>query len=514
MGGDPGTRSGTGGNTIEPVTTAALGDTSYLLTSGDEALVVDPQRDCWPLLASCTARGLRIRYVLETHVHNDYLSGALEVRAVTGATVAGPARAGYGFDHLPLAEGDELALGGLRVQALETPGHTAEHTAYLVLDGGQGPGGGRPAAVFTGGSLLVGSAGRTDLSGAARTEQLARAQYRSLRRLAQLPPDTRVLPTHGAGSSCSIGAAAGERTSTVGDQRLANPALLAGDEDAFVAARLLGLPPAPAYYRRMGPLNRAGPAVLGGPPGLLPLTPEEVQQALWRDALVVDARDRRAFADAHLPGSLGDELDGSFAALVGEVVPFGTPLVLVLPEPLADAAREAVLQLLRIGYDAWLVGELNGGVERWRASGRPLATIRTADVSEVRGALARGSSGLPGPSGLSGPSGSRGPDARDGHGGPDGRGGYDVPGGPEGGRPVQVLDVRPAADPPVPGALAIPLTELPDRIGTLPPGREYWTVCGRGRRATVAASLLAAAGIPVTAVVSGGAQDLVDELRR
>ncbi|MEU6236507.1 MBL fold metallo-hydrolase [Kitasatospora sp. NPDC047058] len=467
--------SGTGGtNAVESFTTAALGDTSHLLTAGDEALVVDPQRDCWPLLASCEARGLRIRYVLETHVHNDYLSGALEIRAATGATVAGPARAGYGFDHLPLAEGDELTLGGLRVQALETPGHTAEHTAYLVL--GAGPdgdaGGGRPVAVFTGGSLLVGSAGRTDLSGPARTEHLARAQYRSLRRLARLPSGTRVLPTHGAGSSCSIGADATERTSTVGDQLLANPALLAADEDAFVATRMLGLPPAPAYYRRMGPLNRAGPAVLGGPPVLLPMTPDEVRLAVDRGALVVDARDRRAFADAHLPGSLGNELDGSFAALVGEVVPFGRPLVLVLPEPVADAGREAVLQLLRIGYEAWLVGWVDGGVERWRASGGPLAVIRTADVSEVRGALAR-----------------------------------------DGGLPVQVLDVRSAAEPPVPGALAVPLTELPGRIDELPPGREFWTVCGRGRRATVAAGLLAAAGLPVTAVVSGGAHDLVHELR-
>ncbi|WP_327675126.1 MBL fold metallo-hydrolase [Kitasatospora sp. NBC_00458] len=483
-------------NTVEPVTTAALGDTSYLLASGDEAALIDPQRDCWPLLASCEARGLRVRYVLETHVHNDYLSGALEVRAVTGATVAGPARARYGFDHLPLAEGDEVAVGGLRVQALETPGHTAEHTAYLVLD--DGPGGGHPVAVFTGGSLLVGSAGRTDLSGPERTAELARAQYRSIRRLSRLPDGTRVLPTHGAGSSCTIGTppagrdlapsdggaepsdpaprpgaatgAAGTgsaRTSTVGDQRRANPALLAADEDAFVAARLGGLPPPPAYYRWMSPLNRSGPPVLGGPPHLLPLTAEEVQEAVWRGASVIDARDRRTYADAHLPGSLGDELDGSFAALIGEVVPLGTPLVLVLPEPVADAAREAVVQLLRIGYDARLVGQLAGGVERWQASGRPLAALRTADVSEVPGARAA------------------------------------VPG-----RPVQVLDVRPDPDPPLPGALAIALTELPDRIAGLPPDREYWTVCGRGRRATVAAGLLAAAGLPVTAVVSGGAPDL------
>ncbi|MGW4898494.1 MBL fold metallo-hydrolase [Kitasatospora sp. NPDC004240] len=455
------------GNTIETVVTAALGDSSYLLASGDEAVVVDPQRDCWALLAACAERGLRIRYALDTHVHNDYLSGALEVRAATGATVAGPARAGYRFDHLPLAEGDELTVGDLRIQALETPGHTAEHTSYLVLDG---TGDGAPAAVFTGGSLLVGTAGRTDLSGADRTEELARAQYRSLRRLAQLPPGTRVLPTHGAGSSCASGPASGRRTSTVGAQRTANPALGALDEEEFVAARLSGLPPAPAYYRQMGPLNRSGPAVLGGPPALARLTPEETAAALDRGALVIDARDRRAYADAHLPGALGDELDGSFAAIAGEVVPFGTPLVLVLPEPFADAVHEAVTQLLRIGYDHRLIGALDGGVERWARSGRPLASIRTADISEVPGAV-RALGAL-------------------------------------------VLDVRPVPDPPLPGATGIPLTRLPERIGELPVGREIWTVCGRGRRATVAAGLLAAAGLPVTAVASGGAPDLVRDLTR
>src|SRR6266568_1751509 len=163
-------------------TTAPLGDTSYLLVSGDEAALVDPQRDCWGLIASCESRRVHIRYVLETHVHNDYLSGALEVRAATGATVAGPARAEYAFDHLPLAEGDEVAVGDMLVRAMETPGHTAEHTSYLVF-GGSEP---APKAVFTGGSLLVGSSGRTDLSGDEKTEGLAREQYRSLRRLALL----------------------------------------------------------------------------------------------------------------------------------------------------------------------------------------------------------------------------------------------------------------------------------------------------------------------------------------
>jgi len=448
---------------IAVITTAPLGDTSYLLVSGDEAALVDPQRDCWGLLAACDARGVRIRYVLETHVHNDYVSGALEVRASTGATVAGPARAAYAFDHLPLAEDDEIAVGDVLVRAMETPGHTAEHTSYLVFGDSQPA----PRAVFTGGSLLVGSSGRTDLSGAERTEGLARAQYRSLRRLALLPDGTRVLPTHGAGSSCAAGPAAAERTTTVGAQRHTNPALAAADEAQFVSERLAGLPPYPAYYRHMAPLNRAGPRVLGGPPGIRPLPPDAVARLVERGALVVDGRDRRSFAQAHLPGSLCNELDDGFAAMVGQVVPFGTPLVLVLPEPVAEAAVEAATQLLRIGYED-IGGYLDGGIGRWQDGGRALGSFRAASASDL------------------------------------------VRSDP---RP-RVLDVRSRAEPGVvPGALAIPIDELPGRLGEIPRDREVWTVCGRGRRASVAASLLDRAGIPVTAVVSGGALDLMTEGR-
>ncbi|TWE15708.1 MBL fold metallo-hydrolase [Kitasatospora atroaurantiaca] len=447
---------------IGVITTTPLGDTSYLLVSGDEAALVDPQRDCWGLLESCESRGVRIRYVLETHVHNDYVSGALEVRASTGATVAGPARAAYAFDHLPLAEDDEIAVGDVLVRAMETPGHTAEHTSYLVFGDSQLA----PKAVFTGGSLLVGSSGRTDLSGADRTEGLARAQYRSLRRLALLPDGTRVLPTHGAGSSCAAGPASADRTTTVGAQRHTNPALAAADEEQFISERLVGLPPYPAYYRHMAPLNRAGPRVLGGPPGIRPLTPDAVARLVEYGALVVDARDRRSFAEAHLPGSLCNELDDGFATLLGQVVPFGTALVLVLPEPVAEAAAEAVTQLLRIGYED-IGGYLDGGIARWLDSGRALGSFRAAGVSDLV---------------LSDP------------------------------RP-RVLDVRFRTEPgTVPGALAIPIDELPGRLAEIPRDREVWTVCGRGRRASLAASLLDRAGIPVTAVVSGGARDLMTEV--
>ncbi|WP_328668257.1 MBL fold metallo-hydrolase [Streptomyces sp. NBC_00322] len=446
---------------IEIMTTASLGDSSYLLVSGDEAALVDPQRDSWGLMESCTSRGVRIRYVLETHVHNDYVSGALEVRAATGATVAGPARAPYAFDHLPLAEDDEIVVGGATVRAMETPGHTAEHTSYLVFDDPRLA----PTAVFTGGSLLVGSAGRTDLSGDERTEELARAQFRSLRRLSLLPDATRVLPTHGAGSSCAAGPVSGSRTTTVGAERRSNPTLAIQNEERFVGERLSGLPPYPAYYRYMAPINRAGPEVLGGRPELRPLTPGMVEGLVGGGAQLVDGRDRRSFAAAHLPGSLCDELDDRFASLVGEVVPFGARLALVLPEPEEEAADEAMMQLLRIGYEN-VAGYLAGGVDAWQAAGRPVRSFRTADVAELAGHIAE----------------------------------------------RRVLDVRP--DRPeggIPGTLAVPLAELPRRLGEIPRDREIWTVCGTGRRATIAASLLDRVGIPVTAVISGGVGDLTPQ---
>src|SRR4051794_22323283 len=257
---DSGNGSGTpGGHSarmtdIEVIRTAALGDSSYLLVSGEEAAVVDPQRDAWPLVRRCINRGLRLRYTVETHVHNDYVSGAREWQASTGATIVGPARAGYEFPYAAVDDGDEITFGDVTLQAFTTPGHTPEHTAYLLFDAAHPA----PVAVFTGGSLMVGGAGRTDLLGADRADELTRKQCASLRRLLSLDPDTPILPTHGAGSFCAA-PTAGAVTSTLGAERLTNPALdLLADEEAFVRARLEGLPRYPAYYRFMAPVNRSG----------------------------------------------------------------------------------------------------------------------------------------------------------------------------------------------------------------------------------------------------------------
>lgn len=235
--------------------TPGLGDNSYLVWSGSDALLVDPQRDAWRFLEAAKHRGLSIRYVLETHVHNDYLTGALAIEAATGAVIAAPARGNYQFPHRGLREGDEIRLGKLRIVALETPGHTPEHLSYLVFEGTDAV----PVAVFSGGSLIVGSAGRTDLLGQEHTEELTRAQFRSVRRLADFADDVQLLPTHGAGSFCASTAPSLDRTSALGEERTANLALLAPDEDHFLRQQLSGLLAFPTYYRHMAPINRSGP---------------------------------------------------------------------------------------------------------------------------------------------------------------------------------------------------------------------------------------------------------------
>jgi glyoxylase-like metal-dependent hydrolase (beta-lactamase superfamily II)/rhodanese-related sulfurtransferase len=449
---------------LDVVVTTGLGDNSYVLASGGEALVVDPQRDVDRYFAAAEAMGARIRRVLETHVHNDYLSGAQELRAAAGAEIVGPSGAGYGFAYHPVSEGDELALGGLRIVAIATPGHTPEHVAYLVY----GPGDDAPTAVFTGGSLMVGGAGRTDLVGDDRTEELTRAQYRTLRRLASLPDPVRVLPTHGAGSFCGVAGPSGqERVSTIAEERAQNAALAAPDEPAFVRDQLSGLQAYPAYYRHMAAANRAGPPVRGHVPEAAALNPEAFAARMDAGAWPVDARWRVQFARAHVPGSVNVELDDSFATYVGWVVPFDAPIVLVLTEPEADAS-EAMVQLFRIGYDQ-VQGYLAGGVDAWLTSGRPVDSYRVAGLDELCRRYRSAS-------------------------------------------PPNILDVRQDtewSDGHIPESTHVFVGDLPHHLEDVPPQGEVWTICRSGRRAAIAASLLDRNGIPTRLVDGTGVVDFL-----
>src|SRR3990172_5463970 len=249
---------------IEPFVDEGLGNSSYLIASEAAGLaaVVDPQRDVDRYLQRAEALGLRLRLALDTHLHNDFVSGVRELAALAGVQVGASALAELGFEHQPLREGDALPLGDLSLGVLATPGHTPEHLSFTVTQAAPGA----PSAVFTGGALMVGGAARTDLLGPEWTTRLARQLYHSLHgKLLKLPDSTAVYPTHGAGSFCAAPVAA-ERTTTIGRERAGNYLAQARTVDDFVAAATAGLPSYPTYFHAMRQVNQRGPAILGGLP--------------------------------------------------------------------------------------------------------------------------------------------------------------------------------------------------------------------------------------------------------
>ncbi|HXI44931.1 MAG TPA: rhodanese-like domain-containing protein, partial [Candidatus Acidoferrales bacterium] len=332
------------------------------------------------------------------------------------------------------------------------------------------PGPAAPTAIFSGGSLLVGSVGRTDLLGPALTPALTADQQRTLRRYASLPDGVTILPTHGAGSFCSAGPATGRWYTTVGTEREANPVFGAADlpDGAFRELLLAGLGRYPAYYAHMAGINRAGPRTLTRLPLPDPMDPVRFAAAAAAGATIVDGRDRSAYAASHIPGSLSIELDASFASYVGWLVPFDAPIVLVLPEPEAETLREAVVQLLRIGYER-IGGWLEGGLERWAEAGRPTSTY---DVVGIREAAAGATA-------------------------------------PTGGAVPTILDVRQPmewrTEGIIDGSRTIFVADLADRLAELPRDRPVTVLCKSGARASMAASLLDRAGFDVRLVAEGGA---------
>lgn len=327
---------------ITALHTPGLGDWTYLVAHDGVGVLVDPQRDVDRFVDAAEAAGVELRWVVETHVHNDYVSGARAAAERTGAELVLPAAAGAAYPHTLAFHREDLVHGDLVLRPLHTPGHTPEHTSYLLIAGGE------EVAVFTGGSLLRSDAGRTDLLGGDRAAQLAAAQYQSVTRLAALPGGVRVCPTHGEGSFCTASSGdGGTAETTIADERATNSALAHAGVEEFRREQLAGLQPYPAYYARMGQIN------LGGPPPMPRARPPVRQAAEVARAdprpVVVDARPRAAAAAGLVPGSLTVELSEQFGVWVGWLVPFGTPLALVVsPDQDAD---DAVVQLARIGWD-------------------------------------------------------------------------------------------------------------------------------------------------------------------
>jgi glyoxylase-like metal-dependent hydrolase (beta-lactamase superfamily II)/rhodanese-related sulfurtransferase len=438
------------GPRLHVVVDEGLGNASYLLDLGDgSALAVDAARDLRSVDEAALKAGLWIRFAADTHLHADFLTGATALARRDGARILASAAGGRSYPHAGLADGDEVDLGGLTLRALTTPGHTDEHIAFEILDDH------RTVGVFTGGSLIVGSAARTDLVDPARTEDLARRQYHSLQRLARLDDDVAVWPTHGAGSFCSA-PAGGDRTSTIGTERTRNHLLAAPDEDEFVRRLLGSLGSYPPYFRRLPEVNRRGPAAALGPAGSPTLSPAEVERARTDGAAIVDVRPVEDFARAHVPGSLSIPLRPAFATWLGWLIDLDQPVVLVR-NPEQDF-EDAWWQAAKIGQDH-LVGQVADGLVDWRASGRPTGTIPLVDAASV---------------------GDR-----------------------------SVVDVREPAEfatGHLPAARNLPLGDLSAHADDAPK-QPTAVMCGHGERAMGAASLLAGAGRTDLVVVRGGADD-------
>ncbi|MFD1322721.1 rhodanese-like domain-containing protein [Micromonospora sonneratiae] len=433
--------------------TPGLGDQTYLLTHEGKGVLVDPQRDIDRFLHAAAERDVELRFVLETHLHNDYVSGGEQAALRTGAELVLPAAAAAAYPHTAAFHLEDIkANDGLTIRPIHTPGHTPEHTSYLVLIDGE------PVAVFSGGSLLVASAGRPDLLGPARARTLAKLQHGSLHRLAGLPSSVALYPTHGEGSFCTA-TGAGRYTSTIGEELASNPLLNVGDVEQF-ADRLLAAPmPIPAFYQYMGPAN-----TLGVPP-MPALTVPELDLADLADqpegTQVLDVRPRAAQAAGFLLGSVGIEVAIDFGSWAGWLLPYQTTTVLVA-EPGQDVT-EPITQLAQIGIDSvrGVVRDLGeAATERFELVDVATFVHRLADPA------------------------------------------------------AQVLDVRMPSERAVVRLDGAVERFLPDLITEGVPteidaGRPVLVACGSGRRAAIAATLLAREGYQPVVLTGAGVADVV-----
>jgi hydroxyacylglutathione hydrolase len=434
-----------------------LGCASYLVGDAGEgvAAVVDPQWDIDPYVQLARLHGVRIEHVLETHNHADHVSGHGRLASATGAVIHIHELAEADYPHDPFVDGWKLRLGDLEVEAMHTPGHRPEHTAFLLRDTARGD---DPWAVLTGDSLFVGDVARPDL--AIDPRDGAAGIFRSLRdRLLILADDVEVWPGHLGGSMCGSAGIDHKSSSTIGFERAHNAAAAFEDEEAFVAYAVSTVGDRPPNVEHVVALNR-GPLIeeLGAP---APLTPRGVDTALEDGAILVDARTNEQFDEAHIPGAISaSAYDTGFATKVAHVVPQGADLIVVAASDGYELEAAELLGSVGLGVK----GFLEGGMTVWRSEQRPVARIELIDAEE----LANRSEG-------------------------DG---------------ILILDVRDAdefAEGHIPGSTHIPYGQLPDRLAELPTDRAIATICSGGKRSGLAASILQREGFEdVVHVAHGG----------
>ena len=455
-----------------------LAHASYLIGSEGEAVVVDPQRDVDQYIDEAEAQGFKIKYVIETHLHADFVSGHRELAARTGAEIVFGKEANAAFPHRAVKDGDEIKIGKVALRIMETPGHTPESISVLVTDAeeeplltrGLLP---RPQKLLTGDTLFVGDVGRPDLAGGKgyTPQMMAAMMYDTLhKKILKLNDETEVYPAHGAGSMCGKNMSK-ETSSTIGEQRKFNYALQPMSKAEFVRMMTVDLPESPAYFPQDAEINRTGADALSNIAKPHALTAERVQELLATQAktpgslryMILDVRAAADFGAGHVPGSINIGLGGQFAIWAGTLVPMGTPIVIVSESE--DNAQEAVTRLARVGHES-VKGYLSGGIAAWHEAGLELAAVPQITVGELNELIV-------------------------------------------GRTPLQIIDVRrPAeyASGHVPHALPAPLLSLQ---GTIPdlrldPAKPTAVICAGGYRSSAAASILQQHGFSNLLNVTGG----------
>ena len=431
---------------VEVVQAHELGNASFFVATDRQAFVIDPVRDIERYLELAHDHGVTITHALDTHLHNDFVSGVRELAAEAGSTIT------------PVDSGRELTVGEISLKALHTPGHTPDHKSYLLSEQG------RPRALFSGGAVMLGAIARTDLFGPHLAVHLALEAMSTLQvRLRGLPDDVAVYATHGSGSFCGTGGRSGHET-TLGAERRFNDYFRTTEVMPFLA-RVLNQPRYPAYYRDMAAINRGGALLLGASlPALTSLGADEVASMMDAGAAVVDVRPGREYDRGHIPGSYSVGIDGPVSAWVGWLIARGRPIVLAGGS--AAQHREAQRQLLRIGFDT-IAGQLDGGVAAWQAGGRELSTFETVDVEDMAQWVLSA-------------------------------------------EPMTVVDTRDEhewAGGHVPGALHMYVPDVPARAHEIPHNAPVAVHCASGYRAGIAASLLEQAGLRRIIHVNGEYSD-------
>ena len=359
-----------------------LAHASYLLVSGEEAVVVDPQRDVEIYLEAAKKHNAEIRHIFETHLHADFVSGHKELAARTGASIYIGPNGGATVPHREVREGFELRVGTAKIKVLETPGHTPESICLLVTDEEKSP---EPFAVLTGDTLFVGDVGRPDLSKAFTPEVLAGMLYDSLHsKLLTLPDAVIVYPGHGAGSLCgrNLGTS---RSSTIGTERLTNYALQIQTRAEFVRQLTTNLPPRPDYFPQDAQINRAGAPALGDLRELHPISAEELKSVLEQGEVALDVRPADEFAAAHVPGSINIPLSGQFASWAGTIIGLNSQPILIADSP--EQLSEARVRLARVGLDEER-GFLLDGIRGWEKAGFELGSLEKITVRNLERGLA------------------------------------------------------------------------------------------------------------------------------